>query len=196
MLLKWSLEWMMLMGVLVLSACNSSQQVKVTQATPQPILIEKSDLEQLKISAAQWESSQPKVEELLKLENKLTQLATNLKQLNDSDALNTRVNDEVNNESILKTHTALFALQIAAFKNKNALQKKLSEFQEKIPQNIISPTEINVETVSVNNTTFYRLKLGAYSNSADAKSDCLALIKQKVTCFVSYYVQQPYRSTI
>ncbi|MBH0017434.1 SPOR domain-containing protein [Pseudoalteromonas sp. NGC95] len=55
---------------------------------------------------------------------------------------------------------------------------------------------MNVETVSVNNTTFYRLKLGAYSNSADAKNDCLALIKQQVACFVSYYVQQPYRSTI
>ncbi|MBH0017435.1 hypothetical protein [Pseudoalteromonas sp. NGC95] len=98
---------------------------------PRPILIEKSDLELLKSSAAQWESSQPKVEQLLKLENKLTQLATNLKQLNESDVLNTRVNDVVNNESILKTDSALFALQIAAFKNKNALQKKLSEFQKK-----------------------------------------------------------------
>ncbi|WP_165734527.1 SPOR domain-containing protein [Pseudoalteromonas sp. C8] len=187
---------MMLMGVLVLSACNSSQQVNMAQAIQQPILIEKSDLEPLKSFAAQWESSQPKVEQLLKLENKLTQLATNLKQLNDSDVLNTRVNDVVNNQSILKTDSALFALQIAAFKNKDALKKKLSEFQEKTPQNIILSTEINVETVSVNNTTFYRLKLGAYRNSADAKNDCLALIKQQVACFVSSYVQQPYRSTI
>ncbi|WP_166420209.1 SPOR domain-containing protein [Pseudoalteromonas sp. Z1A8] len=193
MLLKPIFKSIVLLTVLALAACNSPQQVKTTQTNPQSILIEKSDLELLKVSVAQWESSQPKVEQLLKLENKLTQLATNLKQLNEFDVLNTPVNDVVNNESVLKNHSVLFALQIAAFKNKNALQKKLSEFQEKIPQNIISPTEVNVETVRVNNTTFYRLKLGAYSNSADAKSDCLALIKQKVACFVSYYVQQPYK---
>ena len=193
MLLKPIFKSIVLLMVLALAACNSPQQVKTTQTNPQSILIEKSDLELLKVSVAQWESSQPKVEQLLKLENKLTQLATNLKHLNEFDVLNTPVNDVVNNQSVLKTYSVLFALQIAAFKNKNALQKKLSEFQEKIPQNIISPTEINVETVSVNNTTFYRLKLGAYSNSADAKNDCLALIKQQVACFVSYYVQQPYK---
>ncbi|KAA1152786.1 SPOR domain-containing protein [Pseudoalteromonas sp. FUC4] len=193
MLLKPIFKSTVLLMVLALAACNSPQQVKATQTNPQPILIEKSDLELLKVSVAQWESSQPKVEQLLKLENKLTQLATNLKQLNGFDVLNTPVNDVVNNESVLKPHSVSFALQIAAFKNKNALQKKLREFQEKIPHNIISPTEVNVETVRVNNTTFYRLKLGVYSNSADAKSDCLALIKQKVACFVSYYIKQPYK---
>ncbi|WP_083238700.1 SPOR domain-containing protein [Pseudoalteromonas tetraodonis] len=49
----------------------------------------------------------------------------------------------------------------------------------------------NVETINVSGVTYYRLKLGAYQNQANAAADCDKLKQRQINCIVSHYTQQP-----
>ncbi|WP_166110494.1 SPOR domain-containing protein [Pseudoalteromonas sp. Z9A5] len=176
---------------ITLSACSTVKQKEKPEVKAPTVLIHKADLEQLQNTAEQWKTAQPNIEKLLQLEAKVSELTSNLEQI---DTRNIRYENAIetifNEESILKSQQILFAIQVASFKNKTSLESALAALRLKAPKIINAELPVNIEPIVVNNITLYRLKLGAYIKKAAAKNDCSILKEQKINCFVSYYTEQ------
>jgi cell division septation protein DedD len=177
--------------LLYLTACSSQKKVQPSLATSNTVLISNTDLQALKQSAKEWKTVEPKVNDLLELEGQLSKLTTRLKAIDESNVAqeNTDVTPPAT-ESILKSDQAFFAIQVAAFNSEAKLNTELANLKRKIPAFFNTNLAVNIETKVIKTNTFYRLKLGAYKTSKQATTDCEALKRQKVSCFVTYYTQQ------
>jgi hypothetical protein len=176
---------------LTISACSTVKQKETPEINAPTVLIQKADLEALQNSAKQWQTAQPKVEKLIQLEAKVSELTLSLEQIDDRNIRYENAIETIfNEESILKSQQTLFAIQVASFKNKTSLESALAALRLKAPKIINAELPVNIEPIVVNNITLYRLKLGAYIKKAAAKNDCSILKKQKINCFVSYYTEQ------
>tara|TARA_B100001063_G_scaffold119487_1_gene111609 strand:+ start:372 stop:971 length:600 start_codon:yes stop_codon:yes gene_type:complete len=177
--------------VLYLTACSSAKKVQPSLATSNTVLISNTDLQALKQSAKEWKTVEPKVNDLLELEGQLSKLTTRLKAIDETNVAqeNTALTPPAT-ESILKSDQAFFAIQVAAFNSEAKLNTELANLKRKIPAFFNTNLVVNIETKVIKTNTFYRLKLGAYKTSKQATTDCEALKRQKVSCFVTYYTQQ------
>ncbi|WP_372761899.1 SPOR domain-containing protein [Pseudoalteromonas sp.] len=179
----------MLTIALLVSACSAKNTHRSTTSDPvKNIHINKAELAQLQHSAEQWQNAQPKVEKLLELESKLAQLSVNLKQIEQQKAANTQQVETIFNLTELPAKpVTLFALQVAAFKDKQTTLNALTQLKQQAPDIITATLVVNIEPAIVQNTRFYRLKLGAYKTKSEALEACQALMQQQINCFVSNY---------
>ncbi|KTF19562.1 SPOR domain-containing protein [Pseudoalteromonas sp. 10-33] len=177
--------------LLYLTACSSQKKVQPSLATSNTVLISNTDLQALKQSAKEWKTVEPKVNDLLELEGQLSKLTTRLKAIDENNVAqkNTALTPPAT-ESILKSDQAFFAIQVAAFNSEAKLNTEMANLKRKIPAFFNTNLAVNIETKVIKTNTFYRLKLGAYKTSKQATTDCEALKRQKVSCFVTYYTQQ------
>lgn len=86
---------------------------------------------------------------------------------------------------------ALFALQVAAVTDKDRLSQSLNQIKASASSLFEGEFVANVETINVSGMTYYRLKLGAYQEQANAAADCDKLKQRQINCIVSHYTQQP-----
>lgn len=171
--------------VLVCSACSSSGQNVVAEEQADKVVINKVELAQLKQAATQWQNTPAEGEDLHRLENKLTRLSTALKKIKQQNQPQESIFDS---NTKLSRDSLLFSLQVAAFQTQDTLYALLAQLKRQVPDIINDTTIVNIEPTVHHNTTYYRLKLGAYKSKAEAQSDCMALMQQQIDCFVSNYI--------
>ncbi len=78
-----------------------------------------------------------------------------------------------------------------AVTDKDRLSQSLNEIKTSASSLFQGEFVANVETINVSEVTYYRLKLGAYQNQANAAADCDKLKQRQINCIVSHYTQQP-----
>jgi hypothetical protein len=82
---------------------------------------------------------------------------------------------------------ANYSLQVASLTELKLLPKRLQEIQRSHPQ--LADLTPNYQSIKVNNTTYHRLKIGAFSNLQEANKKCNELIAVGVSCIPSKYTE-------
>jgi len=201
-------------GALFISGCSSP---KTTVESPQPkqasASLSDEELAQLKASSQQWQAAKAGVERLLVIEQDLKLLISQLNAVANqgSASKNTPVvptakasaetvapkeaqkaqvatNAAADEKQAVK---AMFALQVAAVTDKDRLSQSLNQIKASASSLFQGEFVANVETINVSGVTYYRLKLGAYQEQANAAADCDKLKQRQINCIVSHYTQQP-----
>lgn len=200
-------------GALFISGCSSP---KTTVESPQPkqasASLSDEELAQLKASSQQWQAAKAGVERLLVIEQDLKLLisqlnavakqgsaSTNTPEVPTAKASAETVAPKVAQKAKVAANTAdekqavkaLFALQVAAVTDKERLSQSLNQIKASASSLFQGEFVANVETINVSGMTYYRLKLGAYQNQANAAADCDKLKQRQINCIVSHYTQQP-----
>lgn len=83
---------------------------------------------------------------------------------------------------------ANYSLQVASLTELKLLPKRLQEIQRSHPQ-LLADLAPNYQSIKVNNTTYHRLKIGAFSNLQEANKKCNELIAVGVSCIPSKYTE-------
>ena len=83
---------------------------------------------------------------------------------------------------------ANYSLQVASLTELKLLPKKWKQMQSKYPQ-LMANLEPNYQTIQVNNTTYYRLKIGAFSSAQEANQKCAELIAAGISCLPVKYTE-------
>lgn len=200
-------------GALFISGCSSP---KTTVESPQPkqasASLSDEELAQLKASSQQWQAAKAGVERLLVIEQDLKLLISQLNAVANQDTASTNtpvvptakasaetVAPKVAQKAKVAANTAdekqavkaLFSLQVAAVTDKERLSQSLNQIKASASSLFQGEFVANVETINVSGMTYYRLKLGAYQNQANAAADCDRLKQRQINCIVSHYTQQP-----
>ena len=198
-------------AVLFISGCSSP---KTAVESPQPkqasASLSDEELAQLKASSQQWQAAKAGVERLLVIEQDLKLLISQLNAVANQDTASTNtpvvptakasaetLSPKVAQKAQVATNAekqavkALFALQVAAVTDKDRLSQSLNEIKASASSLFQGEFVANVETINVSGVTYYRLKLGAYQEQANAAADCDKLKQRQINCIVSHYTQQP-----
>ena len=198
-------------AVLFISGCSSP---KTAVESPQPkqasASLSDEELAQLKASSQQWQAAKAGVERLLVIEQDLKLLISQLNAVANQDTASTNtpvvptakasaetLSPKVAQKAQVATNAeqqavkALFALQVAAVTDKDRLSQSLNQIKASASSLFEGVLVANVETINVSGMTYYRLKLGAYQNQANAAADCDKLKQRQINCIVSHYTQQP-----
>ncbi|MAY60250.1 MULTISPECIES: SPOR domain-containing protein [Pseudoalteromonas] len=198
-------------GALFISGCSSP---KTAVESPQPkqasASLSDEELAQLKASSQQWQAAKAGVERLLVIEQDLKLLISQLNAVANQDTASTNtpvvptvkasaetLSPKVAQKAQVATNAekqavkALFALQVAAVTDKDRLSQSLNEIKASASSLFQGEFVANVETINVSGVTYYRLKLGAYQEQANAAADCDKLKQRQINCIVSHYTQQP-----
>lgn len=199
-------------GTFLISGCTSTKQANTasdvgTQQTNTQISDE--ELAQLKASSEEWQAAKSGVERLLVIEQDLKLLISQLNAVAkpqntgaSSDKVATvnappqvapvkAVKPQVITADKQPAINALFALQVAAVTDKTRLHESLNEIRASAAALFEGEFVANIEDINVGGVTYYRLKLGAYQNHANATADCNKLKQRKISCIVSHYTSQP-----
>ncbi|WP_460858503.1 SPOR domain-containing protein [Rheinheimera gaetbuli] len=80
-----------------------------------------------------------------------------------------------------------FALQIASLSEPSRLPAVWAQLQKKYPQ-LMNTLEANVERITVGQTNYYRLKIGAFADKKQAVEHCNKMKLAGVNCLVANYV--------
>ena len=198
-------------GAIFISGC-SSPKTAVESPKPKQASASLSDeeLAQLKASSQQWQAAKAGVERLLVIEQDLKLLISQLNAVANQDTASTNtpvvptakasaetLSPKVAQKAQVATNAeqqavkALFALQVAAVTDKDRLSQSLNQIKASASSLFEGEFVANVETINVSGMTYYRLKLGAYQEQANAAADCDKLKQRQINCIVSHYTQQP-----
>jgi len=109
---------------LTISACSTVKQKETPEINAPTVLIQKADLEALQNSAKQWQTAQPKVEKLIQLEAKVSELTLSLEQIDDRNIRNAEL--PVNIEPIVVNNITLYRLKLGAYIKKAAAKNDCS----------------------------------------------------------------------
>lgn len=109
-----------------------------------------------------------------------------------ADTLNEPVADtyteeqEVTEEETVAASNANFALQVASITDMRRLPQVWQEMMDKNSE-VLANLEPNFQKTHVNNTDYYRLKLGGFSTKQEASRKCNELKTAGVSCIVADY---------
>lgn len=187
-----------------ISGCSSPKKaVESPQPKQASASISDEELAQLKASSQQWQAAKAGVERLLVIEQDLKLLISQLNAVAKQGSAPTNPPSVSTAEPPAEMAApkvaanekqavqALFALQVAAVTDKERLSQSLNEIKTSASSLFQGEFVANVETINVSEVTYYRLKLGAYQNQANAAADCDKLKQRQINCIVSHYTHQP-----
>ncbi|WP_287246222.1 SPOR domain-containing protein [Pseudoalteromonas sp.] len=156
------------------------------------VKISQQELIELRQSHQQFQAMKPELERLLTIESELTLLTEQLTLLNAQQTEPEKTKkSSVTAPQFIAEPTAKFALQLASVTELPRLTARLAEIKKQAPALFNGQFIANVESVTVNGSTFHRLKIGAYQQKQQAANDCKKLASVGVACLVSHYVQNP-----
>ena len=199
-------------AALFISGCSTTKTAESPQPMQASANLSEEELAQLKASSQQWQAAKAGVERLLVIEQDLKLLisqlnavakqgsaSTNTPEVPTAKASAETVAPKVAQKAKVAANTAdekqavkaLFALQVAAVTDKERLSQSLNQIKASASSLFQGEFVANVETINVSGMTYYRLKLGAYQNQANAVADCDKLKQRQINCIVSHYTQQP-----
>lgn len=199
-------------AALFISGCSTTKTAESPQPMQASANLSEEELAQLKASSQQWQSAKAGVERLLVIEQDLKLLISQLNAVAKQGSASTNtpvvptakasaetVAPKVAQKAKVAANTAdekqavkaLFALQVAAVTDKERLSQSLNQIKASASSLFQGEFVANVETINVSGVTYYRLKLGAYQNQANAAADCDKLKQRQINCIVSHYTQQP-----
>ena len=199
-------------AALFISGCSTPKKAKSPKPMQASANLSEEELAQLKASSQQWQAAKAGVERLLVIEQDLKLLisqlnavakqgsaSTNTPEVPTAKASAETVAPKVAQKAKVAANTAdekqavkaLFALQVAAVTDKERLSQSLNQIKASASSLFQGEFVANVETINVSGMTYYRLKLGAYQNQANAAADCDKLKQRQINCIVSHYTQQP-----
>jgi cell division septation protein DedD len=199
-------------AALFISGCSTTKTAESPQPMQASANLSEEELAQLKASSQQWQSAKAGVERLLVIEQDLKLLISQLNAVAKQGSASTNtavvptakasaetVAPKVAQKAKVAANTAdekqavkaLFALQVAAVTDKERLSQSLNQIKASASSLFQGEFVANVETINVSGMTYYRLKLGAYQNQANAAADCDRLKQRQINCIVSHYTQQP-----
>lgn len=199
-------------AALFISGCSTPKTAGSSQPMQASANLSEEELAQLKASSKQWQAAKAGVERLLVIEQDLKLLisqlnavakqgsaSTNTPVVSTAKASAETVAPKVAQKAKVAANTAdekqavkaLFALQVAAVTDKERLSQSLNQIKASASSLFQGEFVANVETINVSGMTYYRLKLGAYQNQANAAADCDKLKQRQINCIVSHYTQQP-----
>lgn len=199
-------------AALFISGCSTTKTAESPQPMQASANLSEEELAQLKASSQQWQAAKAGVERLLVIEQDLKLLisqlnavakqgsaSTNTPAVSTAKASAETVAPKVAQKAKVAANTAdekqavkaLFALQVAAVTDKERLSQSLNQIKASASSLFQGEFVANVETINVSGMTYYRLKLGAYQNQANAAADCDKLKQRQINCIVSHYTQQP-----
>lgn len=199
-------------AALFISGCSTTKTAESPQPMQASASLSEEELAQLKASSQQWQAAKAGVERLLVIEQDLKLLisqlnavakqgsaSTNTPEVPTAKASAETVAPKVAQKAKVAANTAdekqavkaLFALQVAAVTDKERLSQSLNQIKASASSLFQGEFVANVETINVSGMTYYRLKLGAYQNQANAAADCDRLKQRQINCIVSHYTQQP-----
>jgi hypothetical protein len=214
-MLKKQLMSLLGLTLIMLSGCSSTAEPQ-KKVAPQlnnqaGVVITSDELAELKASAKQWQQAKAGVERLLVIEQDLKLLIkqlTSVAQEQQSAAAAQKSEGKIAKNSSLNPEPItppapiqptkaqpikvqpLFALQVASVTDQTRLPQSFAKIKATAPTIFSGKVAANVESVNVNGTTFYRLKLGAYIKQENAAKDCNKLMQYQVMCIVSHYTEQ------
>lgn len=187
-----------------ISGCSSPKKaVESPQPKQASASLSDEELAQLKASSQQWQAAKAGVERLLVIEQDLKLLISQLNAVAKQGSAPTNPPSVSTAEPPAEMAApkvaanekqavqALFALQVAAVTDKERLSQSLNEIKTSASSLFQGEFVANVETINVSEVTYYRLKLGAYQNQANAAADCDKLKQRQINCIVSHYTHQP-----
>ncbi|KPZ63650.1 Sporulation related domain protein [Pseudoalteromonas sp. P1-16-1b] len=199
-------------AALFISGCSTPPNAESPKPIQASANLSEEELAQLKASSQQWQAAKAGVERLLVIEQDLKLLisqlnavakqgsaSTNTPEVPTAKASAETVAPKVAQKAKVAANTAdekqavkaLFALQVAAVTDKERLSQSLNQIKASASSLFQGEFVANVETINVSGMTYYRLKLGAYQNQANAAADCDRLKQRQINCIVSHYTQQP-----
>ena len=199
-------------AALFISGCSTPQNAESPKPMQASANLSEEELAQLKASSQQWQAAKAGVERLLVIEQDLKLLISQLNAVAKQGSASTNtpvvptakasaetVAPKVAQKAKVAANTAdekqavkaLFALQVAAVTDKERLSQSLNQIKASASSLFQGEFVANVETINVSGMTYYRLKLGAYQNQANAAADCDRLKQRQINCIVSHYTQQP-----
>lgn len=199
-------------AALFISGCSTPKTAESPQPMQASANLSEEELAQLKASSQQWQAAKAGVERLLVIEQDLKLLISQLNAVAKQGSASTNtpavptaktsaetVAPKVVQKAKVASNTAdekqavkaLFALQVAAVTDKERLSQSLNQIKASASSLFQGEFVANVETINVSGMTYYRLKLGAYQNQANAAADCDKLKQRQINCIVSHYTQQP-----
>lgn len=107
--------------------------------------------------------------------------------VNDREATNVETTkSETSNTETANTDSANYSLQVASLTELKLLPKKWQEMQRSHPQ-LLADLTPNFQAIKVNNTTYYRLKVGGFNTAQDANKKCSELITAGISCLPAKY---------
>ncbi|MCK8127104.1 SPOR domain-containing protein [Pseudoalteromonas sp. 2CM39R] len=181
--------WLVLL-VTPIIGCQSMSEPQVSEENL--VKISQQELIELRQSHQQFQAMKPELERLLTIESELTLLTEQLTLLNAQQTEPEKTKESsVTTPQFIAEPTAKFALQLASVTELPRLTARLAEIKKQAPALFNGQFIANVESVTVNGSTFHRLKIGAYQQKQQAANDCKKLASVGVACLVSHYVQNP-----
>ncbi|WP_350606397.1 SPOR domain-containing protein [Pseudoalteromonas sp. MER144-MNA-CIBAN-0113] len=200
-------------AALFISGCSTTKTAESPHPMQASANLSEEELAQLKASSQQWQAAKAGVERLLVIEQDLKLLISQLNAVAKQGSAPTNTpavsTAKASAETVAPTKVAkkakvaantadekqavkaLFALQVAAVTDKERLSQSLNQIKASASSLFQGEYVANVETINVSGMTYYRLKLGAYQNQANAAADCDKLKQRQINCIVSHYTQQP-----
>ncbi|PCK33252.1 SPOR domain-containing protein [Pseudoalteromonas piscicida] len=82
--------------------------------------------------------------------------------------------------------TPEFAIQLASTTDYVKVRQTYEQIKQKLPAEF-AKSEVNIEQVNIQDTKYYRLKLGAFLDKASAFEGCKVLKRIGLNCLVSHY---------
>lgn len=181
--------WLVLL-VTPIIGCQSMSEPQVSEENL--VKISQQELIELRQSHQQFQAMKPELERLLTIESELTLLTEQLTLLNAQQTEPEKTKKSpVTAPQLIAEPSAKFALQLASVTELPRLTARLAEIKKQAPALFNGQFIANVESVTVNGSTFHRLKIGAYQQKQQAANDCKKLASVGVACLVSHYVQNP-----
>lgn len=168
------LEWQTLKPSIVrLVAIESELTIMIEQLTDiidnQNSTIETGSMNRLVTSESQSVSSSRQIEPVVMLPTKQPQ----------------KIIQDTTHNNIHKTSSKNYAIQLFSLKDKSGLKLNLDTLINKHPT-ILSTLPPILEEVQVNNTMYYRMKVGDFVNKKDADNVCVSLQLLQTSCMVVY----------
>lgn len=189
------------------------------QVTDEQVTISKTELAQLRAAAEQWQQTKVDIDRLLVLEQDLRTLVTKLKRL--TPYIKQVKSEQLAKHSLVKKHEEpleikalpevisppgkqnmpvrnsaerVYALQLASVAHEAHeahVAKTFKQLKRKAPPLFRGQLVTNVESATVKEKTYYRLKIGSYKYYKNAEADCEVFKTYKLDCMVSNYTDQP-----
>ncbi|HEY7883891.1 MAG TPA: SPOR domain-containing protein [Cellvibrionaceae bacterium] len=86
---------------------------------------------------------------------------------------------------------ANFALQITSITEPHRLPEIWRQLTDKHPQ-LLGAMEPNFQVIRIQNTDYYRLKIGRFGSQTEASAKCADLKAAGLTCFVANYTESDF----
>lgn len=196
---------------LLLAGCQSAPQTKAgvdmvegkhinqIAADLKTIMAKQDQHDQL---LKEWQQLKPAISRMLVIEEELNLMINQLDQLSSTSAVPPPVVAKaevvvptvkpitppkpVPQQTPVRTGEANFALQITSLSDPIRLPVVWQKLKKQHPQ-LMSELVANYQKISVNNSDYYRLKLGAFASKQQAVSKCAELKAKGINCLVTNY---------